>query len=263
MFKSRLPYMENNLTLTTFSYNTNHKNNLIFIHGFLCSASIWEVFVNSFKKDNNIYLVHLPGHTGSAETIISVKEIATNLKIELQTNKVRNPHIIGHSLGGYIAGELSQLMTIKSLTLINSSLLADSEEKKADRLKAIRSVKIAPTIFSKSVIENLFLKKNIKDLNKVINTIQQNAKKIKRDTIVSYLEAIKNRNDTTHNIINIPTHYISSIQDSTIPYKLIKQQVSNNKHYLTTLHHSNHMSFIEESDKVSKAINSFFVSFTL
>lgn len=252
--------MSNDWLLSTFNYNKENKSTLVFIHGFLCSAEIWNTFASSFIKDYNIYLIHLPGHTGSGEIIESIKELACKIKKELLAKKIINPHIIGHSLGGYIAGELANIKTLKSITLINSSLLKESEDKRLNREKAIRAVKISPLLFSKSIITTLFLEENRKTFDQLIISIQQNAKKIKRETIISYLEAIKNREDTTINIINTPTHFVLSKKDTTISYELVESQIKGDKNNLTLLTNSNHMSFLEEKLKVTKAIQAFFIS---
>jgi pimeloyl-ACP methyl ester carboxylesterase len=257
--------MKSNSLLTLEGDQKENSKSLIFIHGFLCSAAIWNDFLINFKNDYNTYLIHLPGHTGNGEKIETIKELAKQIALTILEHEIKEIHLIGHSLGGYISGELANISTveIKSVTLINSYLSSDSKEKKADRDKAIRAVKITPSIFTDNVIERLFLEKNRTAQQKKIKEVQRNAKKIKAQTITSYLEAIKERDDTSQNTINIPTHYLSSIQDTTIPYPQVKNQVLRKNHHLTSLYSSNHMSFLEESELVSEAINSFFVSFKL
>ncbi len=255
--------MKSNSLLTLAGDQKENSKSLIFIHGFLCSAAIWNDFLTHFKNDYNTYLIHLPGHTGNDEKTGTIKELAKQIALAILELELKDVHLIGHSLGGYISGELANISAIKisSITLINSYLISDSKEKKIDRSKAIRAVKITPTIFTDNVIERLFLEDNRPAQKKKIQEIQANAKNIKAKTIISYLEAMKERNDTFQNTRNIPTHYISSIQDTTIPYQQIKNLVLGKAHSITTLHHSNHMSFLEESELVSEAINSFFVSF--
>lgn len=237
--------------------------NLLFIHGFLCSSNLWNDFSKLFESSYNIYYVNLPGHNGNNGSISSIKELAQSILTELTQLDLNNIHIIGHSLGGYIAGEMATIEhnRIKTITLINSSLLADSNQKKIDRDKAIRAVKITPTIFSKNVIKNLFSEKSRFNFPNTINQAQQVAASIKSQTIMDYLKAMRDRKNTLKLTHNIPKLFISSRKDTTIPFSRIQPQLATPNTTFIILEDSNHMGFIEESELVYKTINSFFVSF--
>lgn len=237
---------------------------LILIHGFLCSSSIWQSLIKKLQTNYNLFTIDLPGHNGDTQTVTSIEQLAFEITTELKQKNLTNVHLVGHSLGGYIAGEITKQneITPLSITLINSSLLADSKSKKQDRDLAIRAIKITPNIFTQNVIEKLFLPKNRLKLAYEIEKIQDNAKQISPETIISYLKAMKNRNRTIDFVKSIPIHFMSSINDSTIPFNTISDQVKTSVAQLTTLEKSGHMSFLEESNLVTKSINSFFVSFT-
>ena len=139
--------------ITLASEQTNTNKALVFIHGFLCSGAIWDNFIATFKKDFSIYIVNLPGHNGGNSTVSSLESLAKSIALEIKSRELLNIHIIGHSLGGYLAGEIIKLELIKitSITLINSTLLADTESKKRERDLAIRAVNINANIFNENV----------------------------------------------------------------------------------------------------------------
>lgn len=250
-------------TLLSLNGNkTQHNKTLIFIHGFLCTSTIWDKIITNFKDTYNIFTVQLPGHNGGNEEIKSLEKLANSIIKEIVINDIVEPHIIGHSLGGYLAGEIAKkgLVKLDSITLINSSLLADNDAKKRDRELAIRATKISPDIFSKNVIQKLFLAQNRGKLTHEIDKIQQQVAFINSTTIISYLYAMKNRETSLHSINKTPIHFIASKNDSSIPFEIIPQQTKKKNTYLTKLHNSGHMSILEESEFVSKSIHSFFVS---
>lgn len=255
--------MKHQQLITSYRPTSFQKENILFIHGFLCSTELWFNLAKHFQNDYNIYFVNLPGHNGNRETISSINNIAKRIIDKLSTLKIESPHIIGHSLGGYIAGEIvkTDQSVAKSITLINSSLLEDSIQKKDDRNKAIRAVKITPTIFSSNVIEKLFSEKSRKQYQDIIEQTQKAAAQIKDSTIIDYLIAMRDRKSTLNETNLTPKLFISSRRDTTVPFSRVLPQLNSPNTTSIILEGSNHMSFIEESDLVYQAINSFFVSF--
>ena len=92
-----------------------------------------------------------------------------------------------------------------------------------------------------------------------IESIQNNAKTVKSETIISYLEAMRDRNETLTSTTknNIKTLFIASKNDSTIPFHLIPPQAKKCNTKLISLEKSGHMSFIEEEEKVVTEILKF------
>ncbi len=241
------------------------KKTLVLIHGFLGSNQIWGSILKSLSEKYGLLLIELPGHGKSSENhSYKIDDIAKNIGEIIKELELENLCIMGHSVGGYIAGSLAVQIPnlVSEIVLINSSLLADSEEKKQDRDKAIRAINISTPNFTKSLIESLFLQENIKNLSVEIEQIQQKAKKISKDTLKDFLISMRDRKETLAHLskIKTPILFISSIYDNTIPYHLIGKQITNCNSSLLELKNSGHMSFIEEKGKVVDGINSFLLS---
>lgn len=76
---------------------------LVFIHGAGSSGRVWHLQLAQFRK---ALAVNLPGHpVGSGYT--SIKDYADFMTDYIERNDVKNPVIIGHSMGGAIAIELA------------------------------------------------------------------------------------------------------------------------------------------------------------
>lgn len=68
------------------------------------------------------------------------------------------PHWIGHSMGGYIALAILERFParVRSLTLINSSPFADSEERKMLRLRAMDAARAHREHYVRTTVRGLF-----------------------------------------------------------------------------------------------------------
>lgn len=83
---------------------------LVFVHGSGDSAQVWAPLIHLLPQYRSIAL-DLPGHgaliaePGSAT--MSVSEYAAFVQAELTRNRLTNPTLIGHSLGGAIALQLA------------------------------------------------------------------------------------------------------------------------------------------------------------
>ncbi len=141
------------------SKNKASKQTLVFLHGFLEDSSMWDCIISEFLE-YNIITLDLPGHGKSSvfSENTSMMDMAMIVNGVLTLEGVDTVSIIGHSMGGYVALELSQIFSgkIKELILYHSSLFSDSELKKEDRLRAVKAVEFNHHLFIKNAIPNLF-----------------------------------------------------------------------------------------------------------
>jgi len=242
--------------------NKNEKKTLVLIHGFLGSNQIWNPIIKELSENFSLLLIELPGHGKSSENgSFEIDRIALQIKKITDLLSIRKIGLVGHSVGGYIAGSFAIQFPklVSEIILINSSLLVDTEQKKQDRDKAIRAVNISIPSFTKSLIESLFLPKNHLKLSAEIENIQASAKKISKHTLRSFLVAMRDRKESLSQLskLKTPILFIASVHDKTIPYPIITKQKGHCNSSLLELKDSAHMSFIEEKNKVIDGINSF------
>ncbi len=117
---------------------------LVLLHGFMESQSIWQLMETHLSEEFTLIKIDLAGHGDSsvAHEINSMDVMAKDVMevlIHLQCTRV---HLLGHSMGGYIALAFAELYPsyLKSLTLFFSSYFADSREKRDQRERSLRVI---------------------------------------------------------------------------------------------------------------------------
>ena len=120
-------------------------NAVVLLHGFLENSAMWNEIANILSKRNRVICIDLLGHgqTGNLGYIYSMEDQAQMVKAVLNHLKLRKYVVVGHSMGGYVALAFAKLFpsAIKGLSLMNSTALPDSEEKKISRDRGIKALK--------------------------------------------------------------------------------------------------------------------------
>lgn len=97
-------------TLGTFRGGSGEP--LVLIHGFSGIPGLWRPIVGSLEGSFDILAVALPGHVGGPElaagTQPSVGALVDCVEREMDAAGFETAHIVGNSLGGWIALELAQ-----------------------------------------------------------------------------------------------------------------------------------------------------------
>lgn len=235
---------------------------IVFLHGFLGSSAIWKDFVCFFQDKYQVITIDLPGH-GNSPVFEETQEMSSSAMLVndiLVREKIHKVHLIGHSMGGYVALAFSKLYTNKtlSLTLFNSTAKADDKQKQSDRLKAVRVFDMNPSIFINEAVKNLFYDKNLEKLSREVDALTAIARETKVKGAQASLRGMRLREGLEGWLKeqDFPIHYIAGKYDNTVPYDTILAQLPK-RAALTTLSNSGHMGFVEEKDKCIQTIKKF------
>ena len=247
---------------------------LILIHGFAEDGDIWSNQINALQQYFQLIIPDLPG-SGKSELIADmsiegmaevIKELITHeLKFLRQTAEAEEAFvpIAGHSMGGYIALALAEKypQLISSIALVHSTAFADSEEKKANRLKSIEFVKKNGAFeFLKAVITDLFTEEWAAANPEAIELQIEKCKSFSDEAIIQYYKTMINRPDRTEVLKNFnkPIHFIIGEQDKAIPFQQsLQQSYLPNQSYINILRNTAHMGMLEEQEKVNKILIDF------
>lgn len=172
---------------------------IILLHGFLENSSMWDFYVAEYSKKYRVVTIDLLGH-GQTEClgyVHTMKDMADAVHAVLHELRIRKAIFMGHSMGGYVALAFAELYPdmMKGIVLQNSTSRADSDERKANRDRAIKAVKQNATAFVRMSIANLFDEELRERLADDIEHLREQAVKTPLQGIVAALEGMKIRKD--------------------------------------------------------------------
>jgi len=203
---------------------------IVLIHGFLEDLSMWDKVVDALKKTHRVICIDLLGHgkTENMGYIHSMEDQADMLKFLLDKLELVKCTLIGHSMGGYIALAFAEMYPEQTcaLCLMNSTAMADDEEKKINRDRGIRAVKQNHKTFIRLAIPNLFAEENRIIFSKEVIQITDVALKMDPQGIIAALEGMKIRKDLTYLLEQnkFPILMIISKKDPALDYNSLLTQ---------------------------------------
>lgn len=172
---------------------------VVLLHGFLEDLTMWDELEGEFSKKNQVVRIDLLGHgkTENQGEVHSMEKQAEMVKAVLEELKIARYALIGHSMGGYIALAMDELFPgdLTGLCLMNSTSLADSEEKKHNRDRAVEAVKNNPRSFVRIAIPGLFAPYNRDRYAQEVKEATEVALLIPPEGIIAALEGMKIRKD--------------------------------------------------------------------
>ncbi len=137
---------------------------LVLLHGLLENSTMWSELISAIGAEYQIVSIDLLGHgkTGSIGYVHSMEMMADAVAAVLEFLKVDQYHIIGHSMGGYVALALAKKSpeSIIGLCLMNSTYQSDSLERKELRKRAIEMAKTNYKSLVRMSFINLFSKES-------------------------------------------------------------------------------------------------------
>ena len=237
---------------------------VVFLHGFMLSSTLWKNLSVNIPKGIQGIFIDLPGH-GASNTIEcpdNIDDIASLVHETIKSVTVKPFSIVGHSMGGYIALELlKKRVPIKKCVLLNSNFWEDSAEKKKERNRIAKVVKLNAQYLIQEAIPHLFppstknnFEAEIKDYIDV--ALQMNPQNILNATI-----AMRDRPDLSSVMRKNPSKFfiIQGVLDHIIPNELMEYYLK--KYHLENVllyqNNSGHMSIIEKEQEVEKIVFDF------
>ena len=172
---------------------------IVLLHGFLENLSMWDALKQHFIPNHRVVCIDLLGHgqTGCLGYVHTMEMMAEAVYEILNHLKIQKAVMVGHSMGGYVALAFAEAYPklLNGLVLMNSTALPDSEEKKANRDRAIAAVKQNHKTFVRLSIKNLFRPKNRKIFPSEVKKVTDEALKTPVQGVVAALEGMKIRPD--------------------------------------------------------------------
>lgn len=172
---------------------------VLLLHGFLENHQMWSALSDELP-DWHCIAPDLPGHGESDyDPDISCMDDYAQVLIDLlDVLEVTRVHVLGHSMGGYIACALLRNAPEKlaSICLVHSTSRPDSIEKKQQRDRAIEVAGMDARRYVAGMIPGLFPPHRQGDLEAEIQALVREAQGMESLAIQSALRAMKDRPDS-------------------------------------------------------------------
>lgn len=218
---------------------------------------MWDYLPLSELNTTNIF-IDLPGHGDSSlddRQEPSIEFMADEVEKILIQQDVEKFHIVGHSMGGYVALMLKAKMSnCEKVILLNSNYWADSKTKQKDRDRVSKIAYKAKDYFLLEAIPNLFSdrKKYKEEIHKLIDE----AKEISSEAIAYASLAMKNRNDFTALLNDKEYLILHGALDKLVQIEQYDQDLIGESHF-HEIPEAGHMSHIENSSEVIDALKKY------
>ena len=228
---------------------------IVLLHGFLESKEIWEPFTQKLSKKYRVISIDLPGH-GKSDVFYktnSMEMMAKAVKHVLEVLEIRKCVMLGHSMGGYVTLAFAEQFPkqLKGFGLINSSPMADTAEKKKDRLRAMELIKNDRMNFITELITKLFAVDNLKKFKPELEELKRIARNTRKDGAIAALAGMRERKDRTVVLQNskVPVVFIYGMKDPIVSFeKNLPLAMLPKKNYIGISENAAHLSFIEDKE---------------
>ena len=236
---------------------------LLLIHGFCESLEMWTHWIPTLAQTHTVFAIDLPGFGKSPliEPSVSLESTAVILQDWLEQERITDPIIIGHSLGGYVTLALTELMgiAIKGIGLFHSTAFADTEEKRHTRNKTHQFIeKFGVEKFIDSFVPPLFSEENRKKNSQEIELLIQEGRKSSKEGVLAYILAMRDRKDRMDVWRNFPNPklMIAGYNDLAVSIEHSRMHEAYTQFYLE-LPHAGHMGMFEESETTLQFLQNF------
>jgi pimeloyl-ACP methyl ester carboxylesterase len=242
---------------------------VMLVHGFGEDGNVWNEVATSLSADYQIIIPHLSGSYLSPIDNLSIVEnlsmesMAKDLHKILDTEKIDQVVMLGHSMGGYITLAFAEKYEnkLRAFGLIHSTSYADSDTKKEARLKSIEFLKNNSTqSFLEVATPNLFGVQYKETHPEKINELIERASQITEASMMAYLRAMRKRKDRTDILKKTkkPVFFCIGMQDNAVNHQdAIEQSKLPANTEVLILEEAGHQGMMEAPEKLTEAIRKF------
>lgn len=218
---------------------------------------MWKPLIPKLLKNNFVIAIDFPGHGKSGVIAeIHTMELMTEVVDEiLQHLQVSTATFIGHSMGGYVTLAYAEMFPgkVEKLILLNSTPVADSEERKENRDRALKVIDQNPQAYISMAIGNLLAETSRKKFASEIEILKTEAYSFPVEGVKAAIKGMRDRKDRTEILkgFNKGKFMILAKEDPILPI-LEAKKVAEQCGCSVKIIEGGHMSLIENWDSIAK-----------
>ncbi|MDI1321540.1 MAG: alpha/beta hydrolase [Algoriphagus sp.] len=242
---------------------------IVLIHGFCEISEMWRDFAEELSSDFRVICPDLPGFGKSpiSSDQTTLEDVAVQLEEWLEENQISQPIVIGHSLGGYVALALLELMgsNLKAVGLFHSTAFPDDQEKKEMRDRTvIFLMKNGVDKFVTSFVPPLFAEARREELKTQIDLAVEQAKESTLEGLIAFTRAMRDRKDRLEVLKHFsgPKLLIAGTLDGAVKIESSRAQKDAFTDYFE-LEETGHMGMVERKVETLEIVRNFCVKVTI
>ena len=245
---------------------------LVLLHGFLEDSRMWDRLIEGFEKLGSVVRIDLPGHgqSGNFNEVHSMESMADVVLEVISVLGLKNPVILGHSMGGYVALAYAELYeNIGGLGLFFSTPCADGQAKKMMREKAEALVLQNRNAFIRAAIPQLFSEELRPGFREVISQQIDYSLEMSVEGVVAAIRGMKSRVDRTRLLINPPKSLLpqnigvfAGESDTVIPISSVREWIDAPGVGYKFISSHGHMSHLSDTENCVAAVIEWWRSFS-
>ena len=236
---------------------------VVLIHGFCEISEMWLSFAEELSSDFRVICPDLPGFGKSPidSDQVTLEEVAVLLEEWMTENQISNPIVIGHSLGGYVALALLELMgsKMKAIGLFHSTAFPDDQEKKEMRDRTvIFLMKNGVDKFVTTFVPQLFPEPRRDELQTQIDFAIKQAKDSTLEGLIAFTRAMRDRKDRLEILENFSGQklLIAGTLDGAVKIEASRAQKEAFTDYFE-LQETGHMGMVERKNETLGIVRNF------
>ena len=242
---------------------TSNLPTLVFLHGFAESREVWTDFTRSFPDGYRLLAPNLPGHGTNLAPVSDFSMEAQARHVIEYLNQKGCPEpvlLVCHSMGGYVALALAERYPerLAGLVLLNSTALADTDEKRQNRAKNIGFVeRHGLDKFMVSFVRPLFAPANRERLPEALALLEDIGRATPEATIAGAMRAMAARPDRTAVLraAAFPVLFIAGKHDVAVPLAdSVTQAALPPLGAALFLEGSGHQAYLEQPEATRRAV---------
>jgi 3-oxoadipate enol-lactonase len=247
-------------------YDSGSGRPLLFLHSFGHTKTMWLPQLNHFLQKG--YRVIAPDIRGYGESTYiranyNVTALADDIVSFVELLHIRNPVIVGISMGGYIALDIEERYPelLGALVLSNTKAEADTEEIKGRRRAQILVLeKGGVGQFVETSAPRRLSRKTLDEKPWVLDFVKMLNLSVRSEVLVSTLEAMMEKKDYTIMLPKIkkPVLITFGTEDVLIPKTaapMMHEKISGSE--LVSIEGTGHVSNLENSSQYSSTLDAF------
>lgn len=171
---------------------------VLLLHGYLETLEVWDEFAEALRAHYQVIRLDLPGHgfSGTRTDINTMEFMAAVAKEVVDLAGAHKVHVVGHSMGGYVALAFAEQFPeqTESLCLFHSTPYADTPEKKEKRQKEIVFIQAGKlNLLLDMQMEQVFADENVKRFSHKIADLQGCSLTMEPEGVIASIRGLAGR----------------------------------------------------------------------